>query len=103
MEKISISKEYGIIIRKSALEKYEVTPTILFDVMETDESLGENEELISFGPHFGAEASDELSRRLGSLGLRYIDDFFVFYGDFPDWAKFYICEGPQTANNAVIE
>ena len=56
--------------------------------METEAPLDVNEDLISFGPHFGLEAATESVRRLESLGLIDIDDFFVFDGDFPEWCGF---------------
>jgi hypothetical protein len=45
----------------------------------------------SFGPHFGQEALDELTRRLTNVGLLYLDDFFAFQGDFPKWIAFRAC------------
>ncbi|MEW5248676.1 hypothetical protein [Microbulbifer discodermiae] len=90
--KISVSKDYGIVIRKAALREKEVETSKVLEVMETTEPLGESDELLSFGPHFGGEASYELSKRLDSLGLTRKRDYFVFYGDFPDWVGFYVCE-----------
>ncbi len=52
--------------------------------------LDENDELLSYGPHFGAEAMEEMGKRLSRLGLLYLDDFFYFHGDFPEWANFSI-------------
>lgn len=60
----------------------------LLEAMEAEVPLDANEDLISFGPHFGEEAANEFVRRLESLGLVHIDDFFVFCGDFPSWCGF---------------
>ncbi|MEX2963906.1 hypothetical protein [Microbulbifer sp. TYP-18] len=86
--KVTVSTDYGIVIRKAALKEKDIEASKVFDVMETTEPLGENDHLISFGPHFGRETSDELSKRLDSLGLFCMRDYFVFHGDFPSWANF---------------
>jgi hypothetical protein len=49
--------------------------------------LDANEDILSFGPHFGQEAVDEGVRRLEALGLSYVEDFFVFIADLPDWCR----------------
>ncbi|MEW5251795.1 hypothetical protein [Microbulbifer discodermiae] len=90
--KISVSKDYGIVIRRAALKEKEIEISKVFEVMEATEPLGESDELLSFGPHFGGEASYELSKRLDSLGLTCKRDYFVFYGNFPNWASFYVSE-----------
>ena len=70
----------------------------LLKEMEVEKPLDSNEFLLSFGPSFGPEALDEFFRRLQELGLEYIDDFFIFTGDFPDWCEFWadMANNPST-------
>jgi hypothetical protein len=53
--------------------------------MEAQRPMDEDQELLSFGPHFGEEASDEFIRRLKHAGLEYVDDFFVLSTEAPEW------------------
>ncbi|WP_445656599.1 hypothetical protein [Achromobacter sp. NCFB-sbj8-Ac1-l] len=80
--------DYGIVIRRQALESQSVTIDRLLTVLEFEAPLDNSTDLVSFGPCFGGEAADEFIRRLEMLGLRYVDDFFVFSGEFPPWCKF---------------
>lgn len=48
----------------------------------------ESETLISLGPFFGGDATDECMRSLERLGLTYVDDFFIFDAFMPDWCSF---------------
>ena len=61
---------------------------VLLAAMEAIEPLAGNADLLSFGPHFGREALDQVSARLTKLGLIYFDDFFEFSGDYPKWCRF---------------
>ena len=88
---IHISDEFGIVVRRCALSEREVAWTDLLGAFGVPEPLDSNETLASFGPHFGQEALDELTRRLTNLGLLYFDDFFAFQGDFPKWITFRAC------------
>ncbi|WP_224362739.1 hypothetical protein [Hyalangium versicolor] len=88
MATVNLSSEFGLVVRRAALEQRGVSYRKLLDTMETEAPLDVNEELISFGPHFGLEAATEFARRLESIGLINIDDFFVFAGDFPEWCGF---------------
>ncbi|GFE88653.1 hypothetical protein [Steroidobacter agaridevorans] len=88
MASVVISAENGIVVRLAALRAKGIQFKRVLDAMEVDKPLDKNEDIASFGPHFGREAADEFQRRLESLGLVYIDDFFIFSGDFPDWTAF---------------
>lgn len=88
MTTVNLTSEFGIVVRRAALAQRGVTYRQLLDTMESETPLDANEDLISFGPHFGSEAASEFSRRLESLGLTNIDDFFAFAGDFPEWCGF---------------
>ena len=85
---ISVSSEFGIVVRRAALRERDVSWEDLLKVFEVPVPLDSNEHLISFGPHFGQEAVDVLLRRLSGLGLKYFDDFFEFCGDYPRWCAF---------------
>lgn len=80
--------DYGIIVRRQALASQSVGVDKLSVVLEFEAPLDISNDLVSFGPCFGGEAVDEFIRRLEMLGLRYMDDFFVFSGEFPLWCKF---------------
>jgi hypothetical protein len=88
MATVNLTSEFGLVVRRASLEQRGVSYRKLLDTMETEAPLDVNEDLISFGPHFGLEAATEFVRRLESLGLINIDDFFVFAGDFPGWCGF---------------
>jgi hypothetical protein len=80
---ISLTSEYGLVVRRKALEERGVSWGDLLTALEVRRPLDENDCLISFGPHFGQEALDTMTHRLTSMGLRYFDDFFEFSGDYP--------------------
>ncbi|MCK6190651.1 hypothetical protein [Pseudomonas sp. EYE_354] len=80
--------EYGVVIRRQELLSKFIDIDRLLAVLEFDAPLDISTDLVSFGPCFGGEAADELTRRLEALGLQYVDDFFVFSGEFPFWCKF---------------
>ena len=88
MATVNLTSEFGLVVRQAALKQRGVSYRKLLDAMEVEAPLDVNEDLISFGPHFGLEAVTELVRRLEALGLINIDDFFVFAGDFPGWCGF---------------
>jgi hypothetical protein len=80
--------DIGIVVRLEPLNKLGLGIDAMVRLLEFDPPLGISDNLVSFGPLFGIEAADELCRRLQELGLEYIDDFFIFTGDFPEWCKF---------------
>jgi len=80
--------EFGIVIRRQVLESKNIDIEALSKTLEFDSPLDINADLVSFGPCFGGEAADEFTRRLERHGLQYVDDFFVFSGEFPSWCQF---------------
>lgn len=82
---VRVSVHFGIVIRKRALSRLAIHREDVHLLMQASEPYDEDTELISFGPHLGEEASDEFIRRLKHAGLEYVDDFFVFSGDVPEW------------------
>lgn len=86
---IKINAHYGIVIRKASLLQRQVKLSDVSAALEASAAPDSDEFLVSFGPSFGEEASNEFVHRLKVLGLHYADDFFVFYGDFPNWCEFH--------------
>jgi hypothetical protein len=84
MKTVVISTEFGIVVRTASLNERGLHRDQLLQQLEA-EPLDENDELMSFGPHFGGEAADEFRGRLYMLGLEYGNDFFIYEGGFPDW------------------
>jgi hypothetical protein len=87
---VGISEHYGIIIRKDAVHRCRITFDALKEIMEADQWLDEDENLISAGPHFGREASNEFVKRLERRGLIYGEDFFDFDDTLPSWCTMYV-------------
>ena len=87
---IKIHSDFGIILRKSAIAKRGISKEKITEAFEQNKPLDENDSIVSYGPHFGEEAMEEFGKRLSKLGLEYLDDFFYFKGDFPEWAAFYV-------------
>lgn len=85
---VKLTQDFGIVIRKGAIFQKGISEDQIRMVFEESSPIDENDQLLSYGPHFGAEAMEEFGKRLSKIGLDYIDDFFYFYGDFPDWANF---------------
>jgi hypothetical protein len=88
MATVDLTSEFGVVVRRAALEQRGVSYRKLLDTMETEMPLDVSDDLISFGPHFGVEAAAEFVRRLEAVGMINIEDFFVFVGDFPEWCGF---------------
>ncbi len=84
-----VNFEFGLLIRKAALTEKNLSVDAIFTALEVRSPNDENEEFLSFGPHFGAEAVHDLTDRLSELGLQYWDDFFETTLDHPDWCQFY--------------
>src|SRR5579871_776664 len=87
MAGVRLSNYFGIVIRKSALQRQGVDDDTICQIMDADKPYGEDASLMSFGPHFGAEGAEEFVTRLRKLGLIYMDDFFVLWDDVPEWAE----------------
>jgi hypothetical protein len=88
MESVRVTGEYCIVVRLASLNERGITFEKLAAALEASAPFDSNDEIASFGPHFGGEALDTLLRRLSDLGLEYFDDFFEFSGDFPKWCIF---------------
>lgn len=88
MESVRVTGEFGIVVRLASLNQRGITLERLLNALETSSPFDSNDEIASFGPHFGAEALETMVRRLCDLGLKYFDDFFEFSGDFPRWCIF---------------
>jgi len=86
---VRLSEHCGIIVRKAALHDKGIARARLMQVMETEAPLDEDQELLSFGPHFGGEAQSTLLQRLHELGLA-DDDLYYLPFVLPDWAHLYV-------------
>ncbi len=87
---VKITNYFGLVIRKSSLEEKKIAlDTIKTKVFESD-PLDENKELISYGPHFGGEEIKVYEERLKKIGLEYVDDYFDFSNDYPDWLDLFV-------------
>jgi hypothetical protein len=93
MRCVSITSEYGIVVRRAALVERGLSWERLLAALEVSKPLDQDDFLISFGPHFGQETLDTLMHRLNALGLKYFDDFFEFAGDYPKWCVFKVSGG----------
>lgn len=88
MKGIRIS-DYAIFIRKSALRQLSIPWHELLKVMESENPYDENEDLVSFGPHFG-EVISEFITKLEAFGLVYGRDFYDFLDNAPAWCQLYV-------------
>jgi len=85
---ISLTSEFGLVVRRQALEERGISWSDLLSALEVSEPLDSNSYLVSFGPHFGGEALDAMTQRLIKMGLIYFDDFFEFSQPYPEWCCF---------------
>jgi hypothetical protein len=90
MKMIKLANGFGIIVKKNELDKANIGYEKILEIFEVFEPFDETDELLSFGPHFGKEASSEFVRRLDSAGLVYGDDYYDFTDFVPDWCQVYI-------------
>jgi hypothetical protein len=95
MECIRATSEFGIVVRLASLEERGLSFDKLLMALEISAPFDGNEQIASFGPHFGQQALDTFVRRLSELGMRYFDDFFEFSGDFPKWCTFKVSAADQ--------
>lgn len=86
---VIVNFQFGLLIRKAALTEKNLSVDAIFTALEVRAANDENEEFLSFGPHFGVEAVQGLTDLLSGLGLQYWDDFFETTLDHPDWCQFY--------------
>jgi len=87
---VRISSDFGLVLRKAALRERGVALADVLEAMEVREPLAGDDDLLSFGPHFGGEAADVFSARLEGLGFVYVDDYFVFAEPFPQWCSLHV-------------
>lgn len=86
MNSVPVFAQGGIVVRRAALDEKMIDALALSEAMESALPSGyEGAELLSFGPSFGDEAMNEFTKRLTDLGLTYVDDFFCFSVDVPEW------------------
>ncbi|MDV2987561.1 UNVERIFIED_CONTAM: hypothetical protein Q9R58_24955 [Methylobacteriaceae bacterium AG10] len=85
MSYIPATAEYGVVLRKAALCEKNVSRDIILEAMKDIDILGEDENLISWGPLFGQQALDEIRLRLSKTKLEYIDDYIDLDFLLPQW------------------
>ncbi|MFP3709934.1 hypothetical protein SB783_38630 [Paraburkholderia sp. SIMBA_009] len=83
-----VSSDFGIVVRRAALEEKHVDLSPILTEFHFDRYFDQSNVFVSLGPFFGGDAADDCMRSLEKLGLGYIDDFFIFTGDFPQWCRF---------------
>jgi hypothetical protein len=88
MSVVAVTAEHGIVIRRHALIERGVSYQAVLTAVEADKPFDGDDELLTFGPNFGPEALEALTKRLIALGLVYFDEFFEFASDIPQWCKF---------------
>jgi hypothetical protein len=89
---VQVSRDFGIIVRKTALAALHIERTTLLKTMETASPFDEDGDLFSFGPHFGIEAATEFRQRLKELGLVEEDDFYMHEDSYPLWVQIAVAE-----------
>jgi hypothetical protein len=94
MPGVQVSEHFGLVIRKTSLQKHSIPMNLLLQQMEIDRPFDEDEDLLSLGPHFGGEAMQEFVRRLETFGLKYGEDFIDFADTLPGWCQVYIRFNP---------
>ncbi len=87
MSYIDATPEFGLIVREGSLLEKDISHSTLTEIMQDIDVLGENDDIISYGPMFGEEALQEIRSRLSSAGFEYVDDYFDLNFLMPDWAK----------------
>lgn len=90
MRFVKLSSDFGIIVRKEAIQEKGISIKKLFQIMDVSTPFDETETLASFGPHFGQEAASEFIQRLEQAGLIYGEDFWDFDDIFPNWCSVYV-------------
>lgn len=83
----NLAVDFGIAVREAALAERGVTLSQLLRIFEVEHPLDNEEGVITFGPHFGQEAADNLTVMLNEAGLEIVDDFFVFSSLVPPWCE----------------
>ena len=83
----NLAIDFGIAVREAALAERGVTISQLLAIFEVEHPLDHEGGVITFGPHFGQEAADNLTAMLNDVGLETVDDFFVFSTLMPQWCE----------------
>jgi hypothetical protein len=83
-----VSSDFGIVVRRKALKDKCVDLSSVLAEFHFIEYFDQSDIFVSLGPFFGGDAADDCMRSLEKLGLSYVDDFFIFTGDFPQWCRF---------------
>jgi hypothetical protein len=85
---MKVSRDFGIIVQRAALTAKGIDLSTVMEEFHLQTYFDESASLISLGPFFGGDAADDCMRSLEKLGLKYVDDFFIFDGFIPDWCSF---------------
>lgn len=85
---MKVSRDFGIVVRRAALTAKDVDLSTVMVEFNLPTYFDESNNLISLGPFFGGDSADACMRSLETLGLTYVDDFFIFEGFVPDWCSF---------------
>jgi hypothetical protein len=88
MKYATIPVDFGIAVRTQALSDKGIPVSKIIEIFEVDQPLDTGDGVVTFGPHFGQEACDNLQVMLEALGLVEIDDFFAFSMLVPPWCDF---------------
>lgn len=88
-KQVKVTFEYGLVIRRSASSEKGISSKQLENVFEGNKALDLNENILSYGPHFGQDVMMYYFRRLESIGLVHVEDFFELEYDHPEWLQFY--------------
>ena len=83
-----VAVDFGIVVREGALDERGVSFSAVLKVFDVDEPLDRGGGVLSFGPHYGAEAAYDFTRDLEALGLVFGEDFLVFDMLTPPWCSF---------------
>jgi hypothetical protein len=102
MNFVKAHPEYGIIIRRDALASKAIATVDVIACFEGAHPYDQSNQLLSFGPHFGREAANNIVASLERTGLIYVEDFFVFAADAPPWCQFGACCGPTSSGTDTL-
>lgn len=103
MSGVRLSQHFGIVIRKAALDRCDLDRLRLLILMEADVPFDEDDQLISFGPHFGNEACQTFVQRLETVGLQYGEDMIDIADTLPDWLHLFARLASSEAQSKPME
>lgn len=84
---MKVSKDFGIVIRREALVQKSIDLASIMIEFNFEKHYDDSEELVSLGPFYGSDNSDDCMKSLERKGLVYVDDFFILEGYFPKWCR----------------